>query len=87
MTLQDLQDKHKQQYLSDLASAATQKWYGRPLREGESCGGRPESWAETAKAEGVSVAALLIGLGITPGRVQMTDGELSGLDIERQDNL
>lgn len=86
MTIQGLHNKHSQQYLSDLASAASQKWYGRPLREGESCG-RPESWAETAKAEGVSVATLLIGLGITPGRVQMTDGELSGLDIEQQDNL
>lgn len=84
MNEQGLQDKHKQQYLSDLNSATTQKWYGRPLREGENCG-YTVTFAEAAKEEGVSVGALLHGLGITLGRVQMTDGELSGLDIERQE--
>lgn len=83
MTLQELQDKHKQQYLADLNSP--QKWYGRPVREGESCG-YAITFAEAAREEGVSVGALLRGLGITGGRVQMTDGEVSGLDIERSDN-
>lgn len=84
MTLQELQDKHKQQYLSDLDSAATQKWYGQPVREAESCG-YAVTFADAAKEEGVSVGALLHGLGITLGRVEMTDGELAGLDIERRD--
>lgn len=85
MTIQELQNKHKQAYLADLESAASQKCYGRPVREGESCG-YTVTFAEAAKEEGTSVDALLHGLGITPGRVQMTDGELSGLDIERRDS-
>ncbi len=78
MTLSQLQAKNAKAYLDDLNSAATQKWYGRPVRTGESMG-MVETLAQTAKAEGVTVGSL----GIRVGRVQMTDGQLAGLDIER----